>query len=89
MYETALTRYENQDGARQVALHVHEELEHPFALADLPAGGFGVAGTRFMLGAYDTREEAEQAAEHHTAICVHEGTYEAWGMHLLALELRV
>ena len=87
MYETTLTRYENRDGARQVALHVHEELEHPFALADLPAEGFGVVGTHFMLGAYDTREEAEQAAERHTAICLDEGTYEAWHAHLLALEL--
>ncbi len=87
MYETTLIRYENQDGERQVALHVHPELEHPFALADLPMEGFGVVGTHFMLGAYATREKAEQAADAHVAICADEGTYEAWGTHLLALEL--
>ena len=87
MYETTLTRYENQDGERQVALHVHEGSARPFWLADLPAAGFGVIGTHSMLGSHATRAEADEAAARHTAICVREGTYEAWGAHLLALEL--
>ena len=74
MFDTTLARYENQDGARQVALRVHRDLERPFAIADLPAEGFGALGTHFMLGTYDTREEAEEAADRHTAICVDEGT---------------
>ncbi len=88
MRDQTLTRYANQDGDRQVVMTVHAGLERPFALADVPAGGFGAPGTHFMLGAHATCEAAQEAAEAHATLCVEEGTYEAWYAHVAETETR-
>ena len=78
MHLETLIRYANQDGDRQVALFELPLTDRPFGLHDVPAAGFGEPGTYFMLDAFTTREEAQEAADAHADLCVREGTYEAW-----------